>query len=122
MRKATVLVAAIAATLVITSFSSAQMDTKMGPKGATANEHMMGDMSSLMNDMSGMMMRMTGMMKDMNPGKKKKMADLMKGLSKEMMNMSNMMGSGMMSDREIEKMRVRLAKMEKMMSEMDAKK
>lgn len=83
---------------------------------------MMGDMSSLMHDMSGMMMNMTGMMKNLSPEKMEKMSVLLKHLAKEMMNMSDMMGSGMMSDRELEKMRVRMAKIQKMLSEMEIKK
>jgi hypothetical protein len=117
----TLYAAALIASLVVASFSFAQMETKMEPNGTKA-EHMRGDMSSLMNDMSAMMTNAAGMIKDMAPGKMKKMSVLMKGLSKEMMNMSHMMGSGKVTDRELEKMHVRISKMQKMMSEMERKK
>ncbi len=87
------------------------MDTRVDPQGTTSAEPMMGDM----------MMNMTGMMKDLSLGKMEKMS-VTKHLAKEMMNMSGVMGSGMMSDRELEKMHVRMAKIQKKMSEMEIKK
>ena len=122
MKTVVTVCAAIMATLVIVSFSFAQMDMKMEHKGTMGSEHMMGDMSSLTNDMSGMMTQMTGMMKDMNTEKMKKMSGLMKDMSQEMMNMSNMMGSGKKTDREMEKMHVRISKLQKMLSDMEMKK
>ncbi len=121
MRYAAALSTAVIATLVIASFSFAQRDRMMEQKGPTAVDHLMGDMSSQMNDLSGMITQIAGMMKDRNPEKMKKMSVLMKDLSNEMMNMSNMMGRGM-TDREMEKMHVRMLKVQKALTEMEMKK
>ena len=121
MKKATTVFAAILTTLVMVSFLFAQVDTKTPPTGSTGGDHLMGDMSSLMSDMSGMMKTLSGMMKDMNPEKRKRMTVMIKDLSKEMKNMSDMIGRGM-TDREIEMMHVRMSKIQKVMSEMETKK
>ena len=116
MKKAVRIVAAIAVSLVIASLCFAQTKDKTGQTGKTVD--MTSDMSSIMNDMSGMMAKMAAMTKNANPENRKKMSGVMLNLSKEMANLSDMMGSGKMTDRALEKMHVRLMKTGRMLSEM----
>ena len=116
MKKAVLIAAAVAAVLVIASPGFAEVKDEM------SQADMKSDISFLMNDMSGMMARIAAISKDMGPENRKQMSVVMKDLSKEMTNMSNMLGRGIIADKELKRMHVRLMKTERMLSEMEIKK
>ena len=120
MKKTVKIVAAVAASLVIASLCFAQVTEKTSQTEKTAD--MTSDMSSLMNEISGMMAKMAAMANDVNPENRKMMSGVMLNLSREMTNMSGMLRSGKMTDRELEKMHVRLMKTQRIVSELEMKK
>jgi hypothetical protein len=121
MKKVATLLAAVAVSLLLTSLCFAQAEGKVGQKATIGSDHLKADMSALMNDMSAMMAKMSGMMKDMNPDKMKMMAGPMKEMSTEMLQMSDMLNKGMISDRVLEKMYVRMMKAKQRLSDIEKK-
>jgi ElaB/YqjD/DUF883 family membrane-anchored ribosome-binding protein len=110
------------ALLAIGSPSFAQTMQQPEQMNAAAADHLMNDLSSLMGEMTGMMTRMTELTKEKSPEIMKELSGLMNGLSKEMMNLSTMLSSGNMPDRAMEKMHVRLSKMQARLAVLETKK
>ena len=119
MKKTLTIVAAIAVSLAMASPGFAQMKETAGQAVQSDRAaDIKSDMSALLTDMSGMLAQMATMAKDVSPRNRKKLSGVMHSLSLEMANMSGMMGSGSVSDRALEKTRVRLMKIQRVLTEM----
>jgi hypothetical protein len=121
--------------LLSSSFVFAQMSggRMEGQKGDTQRDQMrehggmmergqmMGDMIGMSNQMSETMGRMSGMMKHMRPGIGNMMSDVMKDMSHQMMEMSEVIGSGRVSVKDMKQMQQRMMEIQKRMSEMETR-
>ena len=121
MKRVNMMLTVVVISLTIGSASFAQSANQAGHTAVMDSGHQTSDLTSLMNDMSGMMGKMAGMVDTSDPAKMKKLSGLVKELSKEMANMSQLLSRGAASDRELEKMHVRLMKMQRMLPEMGKK-
>ena len=87
--------------------------------GMMERGQMMRDMIGMSNQMSETMGRMSGMMKHMRPGNINMMSDVMKDVSHQMMEMSEVIGSGRVSTKDMKQMQHRMMEIQKRMSEME---
>jgi F0F1-type ATP synthase alpha subunit len=99
-----------------------QMGQGQMMEGMMGQEQMMGSMMNMMHQMQGMMGDMSEMMKDMPMNDAKAMADIMQDMSKNMMNMSNMMHRGTVSEKEMNKLQDSMKHLQDRMSRMGTKK
>ena len=121
------------ALLLCSSFVFAQMSggRMEGQKGDTQRDQMMerggmmergqmtSDMIGMSNQISETMGRMSGLMKHMRPGNINMMSDVMKDMSHQMMEMSEVIGSGRVSVKDMKQMHQRMMEIQKRMSEME---
>ncbi len=85
------------------------MHTHKMPEGMTQTTLKMGNMMHKMSDMMG---------KDMGPENATKMSAIMKDMSRDMMDMSNMMKSGKISHEDMNKLQQRMMETEKRLNMM----
>jgi hypothetical protein len=96
-----------------------QRDQMMERGGMMERGQMTSDMIGMSNQISETMGRMSGLMKHMRPGNINMMSDVMKDMSHQMMEMSEVIGSGRVSVKDMKQMHQRMMEIQKRMSEME---
>jgi len=95
-----------------------------GQKGQIiGHKELMDNMTGMMNQMSGMIEKMPKMMMEEMPPPdvRKMMFQIMRDMSKQMMDMSKMIEKGAASEKQIKRMQDRMTQMQKRMKELEAK-
>lgn len=111
---------------VLTSYSYAQMAGQKGQmmeqKGMMNQGEMMNNMMGMTNQMSEMTGKMSNIMKGMPTGNMKNMAEIMKGMSQQMMHMSNIMGKGTASEKDMKNLQGKMMQLQNKISDLEKKK